>query len=390
MARATTRTLLSLDRFAQLLGMNPLHFNQIVVDGMQVCDTVVTQYSWQANGAASREDFAFAIDQAERRLASVLGFDVAPRWNEHSYIQAKHGDLFKTPLGYMLEAGKEAVSLITATTGITYTDEDGDGYFETATCAVTTTVTDPNEIALIYPGNDGNLTWEIRPIKVTINGGIATIRCRREQLVNPALQESIDGEEVDGLDDGNFLAVVDVYRHYNDHTDQGTFTWVQNSSFSRCGCVGGSECLSCGETSQAVCVKPLSKRHGMFYATPANYDVDTDSYKPTAWGRWWNPDYMKINYRAGYGGPTMDPLWENVVAHYALALLPMQPCDCLTITTKYEQYNRDMALSNATSTESNSYNVGNLTQNPLGSRVGAIEAWQVAQDYALGRKAYHG
>ena len=83
MSRASTDTLLSLDRFATIFGWEPPAFNQgvssIIFPGNAACEPVY-QYSWQRHDAVAREDIALEIAQAEQDIANFLGWWPAPRW----------------------------------------------------------------------------------------------------------------------------------------------------------------------------------------------------------------------------------------------------------------------------------------------------------------------
>src|SRR3990172_5037370 len=193
MARASTVTLLPLDRFAKIIGMHPLHFNQITVADIApavTCGMPVLQYSWQSSDRIGREEIANCIDEAERSLAEHLGFDVAPRWQVDERINFNvpaNPELFNTTglnirgmwqslrslRGYIISAGQKVNTLIEAARPIVYTDSDSDTYFETATVTVTTTVTDSEEIPIYYPSELGNDEWEIRPTTISISGGVA-------------------------------------------------------------------------------------------------------------------------------------------------------------------------------------------------------------------------
>ena len=70
MSRATTPTLLSLDRYAQIMSLNPAHFSGAAGatfwPEITSCDDVWPQYSWQHQYEfVSREELAIAISEAE-------------------------------------------------------------------------------------------------------------------------------------------------------------------------------------------------------------------------------------------------------------------------------------------------------------------------------------
>ena len=119
MARASTYTLLSLDRFAQILGIDPAHFNQCGAPSLDPavfpeegrCSDVWFQYDWQKNDRVSRETLARAIKAAEDDIAKVLNYYPAPLWftNEvHTYPRFarrnRYGrDICRAPAGIVME-----------------------------------------------------------------------------------------------------------------------------------------------------------------------------------------------------------------------------------------------------------------------------------------------
>lgn len=200
--------------------------------------------------------------QAEDTAAKYLGYYPLPKWiseEEHvltsSYVPEYYGfansrgmpKSVLTRWGKVLELGVKALSLIEADAAIVYSDSDGDGYDETATVSVITTVTDEEEIAVFYP--DETESWEIRPVEISLSGGTATITFRRELAVLPDLIERMPSPSdphlvIDGDDDANFLTTVDVYRRYTDTSQQVVFYVEPDVS-----CSGGcspTEATGCG------------------------------------------------------------------------------------------------------------------------------------------------
>ncbi|NIM48327.1 MAG: hypothetical protein GTO22_03560, partial [Gemmatimonadales bacterium] len=82
MARATTPTWIPLDRWAELLGISPIHFNGMYIDlgPSGDCGDTWYQNAWQQTDFVSREDVAVAIREAEMKIASELGYFMLPDW----------------------------------------------------------------------------------------------------------------------------------------------------------------------------------------------------------------------------------------------------------------------------------------------------------------------
>jgi len=83
MARSDFETLLPLDSYARIIGVDPRHFNQVYCESFpdrRGEDLVWFQDHWPQPGRASRDDVAIAIAEAEELIAEVLGFYVAPKY----------------------------------------------------------------------------------------------------------------------------------------------------------------------------------------------------------------------------------------------------------------------------------------------------------------------
>lgn len=399
MARASTETLVSLDTFARIFGINPIHFNQVQIIGLMesaVCDSPLIQHAWQDADRASREEIATAIADAERLFSETVGFKIAPAWEDETvpYYRPARPELISNSIRdvrgfynsisanwkYLIEGGQRATTLI-INAPVVYSDADADTYFETATILAATTVTDPEEIKIFYPGKAGDTTYEIRPITVTIAGGIATITCRRELLVNLDLQESLDANAVDGLIDANFLSTVDVYRVYNDPSVQGRLIWI--------GTTGCGTCTACTKSYQNACLNIDNAQIGSVKVEPAEWDAVDLEFDPSALSACRAPDSIRLWYRAGWqyknSKINVDPLWERVICYLAAAQLHRCPCGCKSVTNYIEYWQEDLALRQASPSGSVSYNFNSKQfENPFGTRRGHIYAWRYAQRYLGG------
>jgi hypothetical protein len=85
MARAKTKTWLPLDRWFELIGIHPLHANQLISNtyfpnANVACGLNWFQYAWQNANRISREDIALAIRQAENAISNEVGYHLLPDW----------------------------------------------------------------------------------------------------------------------------------------------------------------------------------------------------------------------------------------------------------------------------------------------------------------------
>lgn len=412
MARSVTPTKLPLDEWARILGIHPLHFNQVQLAAVanSICEQAWFSHEWQDSDRVGREAIAEAISQAEQDIEALLKFRLVPAWERDEWqptvrpIRAEFVNLsgsnvrgFRAAVqadwGHFIAGGIEAWTLLQTAQAIGWTNVTGalddTAYKETGTVtAVVPAGTEPCEVALYYPGKSGDPAWEIRPIAVSITGVNATITFRRELAVLETFQEEHDPSVVDGLVDSNFLATVDVYRHWNDPQTNATLVW---EPLPTCSC-NDSSCPSCSLSVQTACIFGRGDpRLSVVAFGPADWDAASDSYTPTSFSVGRNPDVVRLYYYAGLrdkgqacANNVMDREWARAVAFYAASLLDRPLCDCTVVKQQLERYSQDLAFqSGADETGSYQISSGDLDC-PLGTRRGALLAWKRIADRATG------
>lgn len=421
MSRASIYTKLPLATWAKIMGLHPLHFEQVRIGEQDPhCDHIYFQFPWQTADHVSREEIAQAIAEAENRIETQLGYHLAPTWDVDEWrevprlnraglvnLNAADSRGFRTTVqakfGYFISGGVETKTLIDADAAIVYTDRDNDSYFETATVTVPTTVTDPREIAIYYPGHEGDDAWEIRPTQVRISGGNAVITFRRELVVIEEKLElfDIEGGEAIGTDDGDFLEVVDVYRHWNDPQTQATFLWEPMAG-GWCGVCNGSGCETCSFSAQSGClVARGDPRQSILSFGPADWSADDNNFSRVNWAVSRQPDIARLYYYSGWQDKRltlnnrMDPEWERIVAYYAAALLDRPPCDCAK--GDWSRWRQDLTIVKgddeglAVYREPGSglaYGVFGDTGNPFGTRRGQVNAWLAVKHEIIGHAVH--
>lgn len=397
MAWSKHHTLLAPDEWASIMGIDPWTWNQFGVgfpEGSQIgiqgndCRDVFYQYPWQRN-AISVDEVALAIQRAEKMLADVLTFYPAPKYILDEPIQYPHrimpyaygyGAWAYVPLalsfhrGYspsvqtskhkIQAGGTLARTSIGDTNNLTLSDSDGDGVYDTFTCSIATTVTDPDEIGVYFraanrvPANsDVSETWRIRPVRVSISSGVATITGHSALLGVPALRTITNPEPLDVTDAANYVTQVSVYRLYTDTTNAGTAIWEAEYP-----CVSDP----CEPTTETLCMGDRNWNMGRTYIA-FNHTEDCS--------HWRAPEQVKLNYLAGEAlvNGQMKPEYAQFVAHLATGLLPNFPCGCDRANKIVEWWRFDVS--------SQDQQVGGrpLTpdemQSPFGYSRGALYVW---------------
>lgn len=422
MARANVKTLLSLDRFAAVLNLHPLHFNQIFLSGLpnqpdntsaRTCDVPILQYSWQANGRIGRDDIAQAIAAAESMIIPRLGFLPIPDWTVQEErrgvrpanpVLTSYNDLdprgyYKTVqarYGQIITGGQKAKTLIDDAVAIAYSDTDADGFKDRAEISFSTTVTNQEEIAVYYPGHAGDDAWQIKPLQyVSIAAGTATVRFGRQQAIIEAQMEGFFPTGINGTDDAQFLTTVDVYRKYNDPSVQSRFIWdVVGGNW--CGeCDGISPCVTCGYAVQDGCLVVRHPKLGIVSPQPGTWDATTSEFTATSLSVWREADRVQLWYRSGWRDMdlawpniTMDPVFERAITYLAASLLDRPMCNCQPVEANIARWREDLSLATSSPQGSSSYRLSpGALNNPFGTTRGAVYAWEIVRERMLGQAA---
>ena len=432
MARGEEATLLSLDRYARILGVNPAHFNGLGTGDNDVpmpfegqCRDIWFQHDWQNSDRIGRDELSRQIRTAEEDIAAELDFYPAPFWIEkevHPFPRPFRPAQYDIGLnnrwqrksiipkwGKLIEAGRRAVTLLALPTEaggtLVYSDEDGDGYEETATISIVTTVTEACEIKAYFPGESGDPEFEIRdPRSVTVSGGTATIVFFSWQLVPLALWERFPTinkplEPLKINDTANRLTAVDVFREFSDFSQPSAqFFWenrprnIHPFFDSFCSFCNGSGCPTCSLQSLDGCLFVRDVDLGIVVPVPASFDADTGTFTELPFLDCRAPDQVKLFYRAGeidqkfLAGRSCEPLklfWAEAIAWLATARLNRQFCSCGTVEKFQANMRRDLAK---TEPDGTSYvTTEDDLANPFGTRKGEVKAWRRVSKLAQNR-----
>lgn len=404
-------TLLSLNRYARIMQINPAHFNGLASPTIfpltNRCSDVWMRYDWQSPDSVSLESLALSIQGAENDIKKYMHYSVGPDWQVKDirpwptyhrrdalrfpypyagFLSMGYGASYmttpiQTSYNYVISPGQRAVSLIAADVNVAYSDPDGDGYNELATITANTSLTDVKEIKVYQASMYGAREWEIRPVKAkAIAAGVVTITFPSWALVNPDKREippSSDGEEaLDLFDVNNYLATVDVYREYTDTTAVSAEVFWPNG----CALCGGAGCSVCTQLSQTGCAKVISVNPGFMHVQPAtfsdgawNTEVWVNGLEPTQVLLWYSAGFQSNRYLADEAYDPIDDGLAQAIAWLATARLERPFCNCGTATSLAVKLMTDMAISEG--------DVGKTTSeedlnNPFGTRLGEIWAYR--------------
>lgn len=414
-------TLLSLPRYAMLMGINPVHFQGAAGTDVfplmgNACSDLIPQHSWQATGRVSREEIAYAIQEAEFEIATVLGYWPAPFWiaqEVHPYPQHYRSDVWatdgldvrlqrigiKTKFGKIIEPGQRAVSLVgTATTAagtLAYTDADGDGFVDTATITLPTSLTNVCELKVYFEGFGGAQEWEIRdPRTKCCSGGNVIFNFPAWLFIDRDIQsaypttDGFQGVNLDTVD--NYVTSVEVYREYTDTTAASAeFFWQpepQNLS-GFCTICGGTGCAACQLTAQTGCFSIRDAESGIVSPSPATYDATNAQWSGNCFSVCRNPDEVSLWYKSGKlpninlrgaSCQELDNRMARAIAEYATTKLARPICSCQYVAERYRKLKEDIALTGEVSFQVTEDDLAN----PFGTERGAVLAWRYLHNVA--------
>jgi hypothetical protein len=396
MARSDIITWLPLDDFFSIIGLNPLHANGLTsaLFDNNACGSVWFQYSWQNSDRIGRDDLAMAIQEAEQEIAKEVGFNLVPDWTIEERLPhtrplvpemynlsgTNPRGMFKSielPRGHIITGGVKAKTIVTRSAAVVRTDPNGDTYSELCTVAVATTVTDVNEIHVYYQGHLGEDAWEIRPIKVSISAGIATITFNSWQIVDEDTITDMNANAVDGDLVASYETTVDVYRVYNDPATQVQFMWENSPDLNCC-----STCVACTLSTQAGCFHIREPRLGFVVPAPATWAESTSSFSTGEWTACREPDQIRFWYYSGYQDKSIERYnvrmanyWRYAVAYFAASKLDRPVCGCSNVSQFIDKWRLDAMASRDEAGININITPEQLT-NKLGTTMGALYAWK--------------
>jgi len=409
------RTILPLARYAQIMGINPIQFMSGIAPTYfpdTGCSDRWRQYDWQDEVKVSRDAIAREIQRAERDIAGKLGYwpgqvwvinDTVPYPKYHRHeLTALYGHtpkgLYKglaLHWGKFIQGGTKEATLVggASVSGghITFSDEDSDGFDETVTIVMSTSVTDPYEIGVFYSGSGGDERFEIRPVRYkTISGGVVTITMDSWLLFKPELLGALPGTSSSNLDipaedSGSYVTGVDIYRIYNDPEDQCTLYW-DGAPGIYCSSCDGSGCPSCDPITQIACTSARNPDEGIVTVMPASsYDSGTFVVGSFCTGR--EPERLIANYRSGllatpHGNSTYEVPHELALAitYMATARLSRPLCtDCENVRQREKELARDLSIIQRGEIGEIQFVTKEVMTCPFGTRYGELEAWRIVK-----------
>lgn len=441
MARASTPTLLSLDRFARLMGIGGPYFNQACVSDTGTpwhvrgsCTDIWFQYPWQNVDAVSREDLAEEIGRAEDDLAEVVRYPLAPTYvTDDVQLYPRpygrdmvgyggqnvrgYGKSVQANWGRVIAPGQRGTTFVSDIRPAYLDLADaahpaGDGFWETA--RLTIPLTDAQHamgncaVKVYYSGYGSGAPmpeWEIRPWrKATWTSPNLVLDFDSWLFINPDYWEDYPDEAgprcVDISGDptihGKFVADVEVYLEYCDTSAvSATYIWeplpalgFALSSAGLC-CCGLASCPACALTEQDGCFHIRDWETGIVVPIVATYSAASGQWGESALTACREPDMVRLYYLAGdqdtryMKSQVCDPLsdkWAKAVAYMAAARVKRPFCSCGNVEALNSWLRQDLAAVSSQERQSQSYQMSlSDLDNPFGTRQGELYAWRLVK-----------
>ncbi len=384
-----TRTLLSIDRYAEIMGINPVFFNQaaqinlpdgstLFPHGAGAPNVEVTwqQHSWDLRNNVSREELAYEINRAEFDISQFLGYHPAPTWTEEELVDLPNhydplvgkslydvrGDRsgVRIRMRKFIAGGRRAVAFV-ENACVTYVDSDGDGWAEIARIVVNTGTTGFNkhEYKVYLDGNHGEQIYEIRPARRKyVNGSVLTMEFDTWKFIRPEIKHAhisndLNSINIDISNSDNLVTVVDVYREYND-TSQVSAQFIYEDG-----------------TTEDGHLSLKNARADFVTATPDDECLCCD-----------NPRFVKLWYYSGYKcqeadnvfGDYLDPTLARAIAMLATARLSRPLAGNAKVNAHTLMLQSDMSVAGADKSYRMFHDI--IYNNPFGTRYGEFLAYK--------------
>jgi hypothetical protein len=428
-----------LDEWAQIMGIEPAHFNGATADPIahSLCSECVQlwpQTPGQNSAMLSREEVALAIASAEQDIESYLGVPLKPTlkcktfayqpcgspsalvptsvWDHRNWGLAPQ----KLPSYYVGDCpvfswGQETYESLAFPSKeegtISFVDLDGDNFSETALLIAyledPEVVPRPCEVTLFYPDGCGDPLQQICPLRNVVvdysdDTGLGEIRIEvwAWQLIRPELWSAPVGggdgnaacqvSAIDLLDSNVYVEELEVCHHtFKPWTPMVEFGVEQTGQI--CGC-DSDGCHICSPQTFPGCLLAGTRAPGFVVPVPARWDDEECgwvAYTPldlNCLGV--TPSFVRIHYWHGCIDDGCDPsdpsaatchALKQVTAILAAARLPKTVCAC--DCTDYAWFDGlKRDLSYSTRSEGTFFLSQELVNNPFGTRSGEIQAYR--------------
>lgn len=390
---------------------HPWHSNQLSNQTLKltsIANSLVYEYGWQNANRAGRYDIRQSIRQSSEMFAKYAGFYPAyhhvesyikyPQLGDYRLLNYTSSDYYGHFLGIQLPEGYVHTlgywnTQGTSTENVTYSDQDNDGVFETATvqwsipvgCTAEEIVVQFSSSDVLY--TDEDQSYNIKPRNIVIVAGTATITIDAWQMVAPikytmpVTQTSYDPAILPPNANSPYVSTVVVSRQWCDssgttlETAQAVLIWETEPCPP----------FALPWTFTTHTPDPSQLRYaiargnirdvlnGIVYLGESVYDVNNATWSGRVnFSLYRPPDKVLVRYYAGQNSPYLD----TAIGRLSAAELNRPICAAEDANRQLANWQFDVARTGASD---ELYAQPSDYGNPLGSRRGHIYAWRVIQ-----------
>lgn len=404
MAYSSLNIPIPLDYAAQILGINPAHFNCAVAEpnfGLcgPGCSGLWGEWPWQQDTGFSRESLARSLAGARLDVERYLGMPVAPRlkstWVRYT---ADCGTDLPVYVGehlqnYVPYVATELATVTAAADGIEFVDSDTDGFDETVTVTFPCDdAIDPASLVLYANGQFGKPAARIHPfVDAAVVDGEAVITLDVWQLIRPELligKRTGQSMVINLADPLSFLDEVTVGYMKATWAETPPARIILQEPEVTCGlgtcvaCTGGS--LDAAYTSDG----------DKILVYPAEWNADTETWDRVAWPTCSLSKVAAVEARIYQSYSPATPRSEvseeiaEIISVLAASRMRYHKCDCTCSEgMAWFEFSTDMAKTSG----EGRYVTADLLNCPFGTRMGEQLAWNRLRSMAglvVGRGSY--
>lgn len=396
--RAKTVTKVPLYRWAEIIGVSPVHFSGAFAPNYwqydHACNDVWAQYNWQRPETASREHLADLIATATTDVENLLGYFVSPTY-VYREIQPfpiginrirRYPPTIETKWKKLTSFGQYVKTQVDDSVAAVLTDIDGDGFKEAAILIFSSSA-DPKTLRFYTAGYSDD-SYRLFPVSISQSSGVTTVVFHSWDLLNPVLWEKPPStfEAIDAEVEANYELDVAVYTLAIDSTlPQAELLWGKGDPYAVNTCIcGGVGCTTCGITVQPACVTILDAQRGYISVTPATYDEDSSTYIQQRLSVQSVPTGVRLYYTSGdveqnyLLAETLNPMrlyLEEAITWISAARLRFPICDCSGIKESVNDLMVNLVEVNKQRQTYISIIAPDMLTNPLGTRYGEAKAY---------------
>lgn len=400
--------MVTLNKWFELMGLHPWHSWQLanqLIPINSACNASVFESAWQAADRVGRSDIRRAIARAEDLFKQYTNYEARPKYKTATLPWATMGDYritrfvdsnpygrwlgYQLPEGYIRALGYQH-TIDHGQHDVVYTDEDGDGLYETATLTVNHLDYESLDEILIefVPGDylyegDANRVY---PRHVFSTGNHTTIVMDTPTLIKPilatrAIVSTLDPSILPPNVKSPFPRHLNVSRQYCDpdgttiDTAQAVLIWetAPFPAWARPWSSFGTITQDPSALAYAIARGNIrNSRQGIVYAGESVYDDATGTWTGNVgFAECRPPDRVLYRYLAGVDDYNTD----IVISRLAAAELSKPICACSQAQRMVSEWQIDISRTS----RDESYIMASDINNPLGVKRGHLYAWRSIQ-----------